>query len=102
MQPLFPSLVMPHLSIIAAIGKHDRALGNKNTLLWRIPEDLKRFKLLTSGHPVLMGRKTYESIGRALPNRTNIIITRDATYRADGCVIARSIEEAIAMGSKLD
>ena len=61
------------VSIIAAIGE-GRALGKNNELLWRIPDDLKRFKALTTGHPVIMGRKTFESLGKPLPNRTNIVI----------------------------
>jgi len=64
------------ISIIAAIGKN-RELGKNNKLLWYIPEDFKRFKELTSGHVIIMGRKTYESIGKPLPNRVNIIVTRD-------------------------
>lgn len=83
------------ISAIAAIGAN-RELGKNNQLLWRIPEDLKRFRELTAGHPVIMGRKTYESIGRALPGRTNIIITRQADYKAQGCIVVGSVEEAIA------
>lgn len=82
------------ISIIAAIGEN-RELGKDNKLLWHIPEDLKRFKKLTQGHAVIMGRKTYESIGRPLPNRTNIIVTRDKQFRANGCIVTYSIEEAI-------
>ena len=82
--------------MIAAIGV-GRTLGKSNDLLWRIPDDLKRFKALTTGHPVVMGRKTFESIGgKPLPNRTNIVITRDPNWSADGATIASSIEEAIA------
>jgi dihydrofolate reductase len=78
----------PTISLIAAIGKN-RELGKDNKLLWNIPEDLKRFKDLTHSHPIIMGRKTYESIGRPLPNRINIIITRDPEYRqkVDGVVV---------------
>lgn len=68
----------PKISIIAAIGEENRALGKNNKLLWYIPEDLKRFKELTKGHVVIMGRKTYESIGKLLPERLNIIVTRDS------------------------
>lgn len=64
------------ISLIAAIGKN-RELGKNNKLLWHLPEDLKRFKDLTNGHPIIMGRKTFESIGRVLPNRANIVITRN-------------------------
>lgn len=82
------------ISIIAAIGKN-RELGKDNQLLWNIPEDLKRFRELTSGHPIIMGRKTFDSIGRVLPNRTNIIITRNLDSKIDGAVVVRSLEEAI-------
>lgn len=86
------------LSIIAAIGDN-RELGKDNKLLWHIPEDLKRFKTLTAGHTVIMGRKTYESIGKPLPNRTNIVITKDNTFTAPGCIITHSLEEAIKQSS---
>lgn len=65
--------------------------------MWHISEDLKRFKAITSGHPVLMGRKTWESLGRALSGRTNVVITRDTDYKAEGAVLAGSLEEAVAM-----
>ncbi len=89
----------PTISIIAAIGKN-RELGKNNKLLWRIPEDLKRFKKLTQNHAVIMGRKTYESIGRPLPNRTNIIISRNRGWTPDGCLVADSIETAINLAKK--
>lgn len=73
-------MTKPLVSIVAAIGKN-RELGKNNKLLWHIPEDLKRFKQLTSGHPIIMGRKTFESIGRPLPNRANIVITRDKSFQ---------------------
>ena len=79
----------------------NRVIGRNNELPWHIPEDLKRFKELTKGHTVIMGRKTYESIGRLLPNRTNIIITRDPDYKVDGAVIVNSLEHAIDAASKL-
>lgn len=85
----------PRISMIAAVGAHDRALGKNNDLLWRLPEDLKRFKQLTTGHAIIMGRKTYESIGKPLPNRTNIVITRDPSYQAEGCIVVTSLDEAI-------
>lgn len=84
------------LSIIAALGRN-RAIGYQNQLPWRLPADLQRFKQLTMGHHMLMGRKTFASIGRPLPGRTSIIITRQADYQAEGCLIAHSLEEAIAM-----
>ncbi len=82
------------ISLIAAIGR-DRVIGKGNTLPWKLSADLKRFKQITSGKPVIMGRKTFESIGKPLPNRINIIITRDEKYKAEGCVVAHSAEEAL-------
>lgn len=82
------------ISIIVATGRN-REIGVKNKLLWKIPEELKRFKEITSGHPIIMGRKTYESIGRVLPNRTNVIVTRDAEYAVEGAVVVHSLEEAL-------
>lgn len=74
----------------------DNAIGKENRLLWVIPEDLKRFKELTTGNVILMGRKTFESIGRPLPNRTNVIITRNPDYQVpEGCVVFGSITEAL-------
>lgn len=81
------------ISIIAAIGKN-REIGKAGGLLWRIPEDLKRFKEITMGHPIIMGRTTYQSIGRPLPGRDNIVVTRDLGFRAGGCTIVHSLEEA--------
>jgi dihydrofolate reductase len=84
------------ITIIAAIGKNNE-LGKDNDLIWHLPEDLKRFKRVTSGHHILMGRNTFESIGKPLPNRTTVIITRNNDYFKDGCLIAGSIEEAIKL-----
>nr|AIA14327.1 Dihydrofolate reductase [uncultured bacterium]AIA14364.1 Dihydrofolate reductase [uncultured bacterium] len=92
---------MPRISAIAAIV-NNRGLGKDNELLVRIPEDLARFKKLTSGHTVIMGRKTYESIGKPLPNRTNIVVTRDAKYEAEGCQVVFSVEEALDLGRQLE
>lgn len=89
------------ITIIAAMDGN-RGLGFDNKLPWHLPDDLKRFKVLTKGHPIIMGRKTYESIGRILPERKNIIITRNAEYQASGCVVVGSIEEAIAEAHKDD
>ena len=72
----------------------NRVIGDSNTLIWHLPEDLKRFKQLTTGNAIVMGRKTYESIGRPLPNRRNIIITRDKDYSVEGCEVVNSLEEA--------
>lgn len=89
------SMKEPRISAIASIGEN-RELGKGGRLLWRISDDLKRVKTLTTGHPIIMGRKTYESIGRPLPNRTNIIVTHDASYHANGCVVVHSLEAALA------
>ena len=82
------------IRIIAAISKN-RAIGKDNALLWRLSSDLKRFRELTTGSAVVMGRKTYESIGRPLPNRRNIIVTRDESYSAEGCECFASLESAL-------
>jgi dihydrofolate reductase len=89
------------VSIIAAIDKN-RALGKDNKLLWHIPEDMKWFKSHTSGHPVIMGRKTFESIGKALPNRLNIVISRNLSYRAPGCTVAETLEKGIDIAVQSD
>jgi dihydrofolate reductase len=82
------------VKIIVATSKN-RVIGDSNSLIWYLPADLKRFKELTTGNPIVMGRKTYESIGRPLPNRRNIIITRDTKYEVDGCETVNSLEEAL-------
>ena len=86
--------------------EENHAIGKDNHLLWHIPDDLKRFKALTLGHPVIMGRKTFESIlsalGKPLPGRTNIVITRNTGYRHEGATIAHSLEEAIAKAREID
>ena len=82
------------ITIIAAIGKNGE-LGKDNDLIWHLPNDLKRFKKITLGHHVIMGRKTFESLGKPLPNRTTIIITRNADYKVNGCVIVNSLEAAL-------
>ncbi len=82
------------ISIIAAIANNN-VLGKNNKLIWHLPADLKRFKKITSGHCVIMGRKTFESLGKPLPNRTNIIVTRNKNFKAEGCFIAHSIADAL-------
>ncbi len=82
------------ISIIVAIGQN-REIGKDNRMLWYLPADLKYFKETTMGKPLIMGRKTYESLGRPLPGRKNIVITRKMNYSAPGCTMAFSIEEAI-------
>lgn len=91
----------PLISIIAAVGLR-RELGRNNKLLWHIPEDLKRFKEITSGHPVIMGRTTYQSIGKSLPGRANIIVTRDESLMISGCTVVHSIAKAISIASAKD
>lgn len=93
----------PRVSLIAAIGKN-RELGRGNDLLWYIPDDLKRFKALTTGHPVIMGRKTWDSLpkkARPLPNRTNIVVSRQSTD-APGATVVSSIEQALEHARTLD
>ena len=82
------------ISIIAAIGKNNE-LGKNNTLIWSMPADMKFFRDTTRGHTVIMGRKTFESIVKPLPNRKNIVITRDKNYKKDGIEIVNSLNEAI-------
>ncbi|UJR83544.1 dihydrofolate reductase [Sandaracinus amylolyticus] len=82
------------VAMIAAVARNG-VIGRDNALPWRLPDDLKRFKELTSGKPVVMGRKTYESIGRPLANRTNLVLTR-SHEAIEGCVVVRSVDEAIA------
>ncbi len=84
------------ISIIAGIGKNNE-LGKENALLWHLPADLMYFKKITSGHTVIMGRKTFESIGRPLPNRQNIVITRDTSYAKEGILVANSLEQALSL-----
>ena len=84
------------ITIIAAIGNNNE-LGKGNDLIWHLPADLKRFKKRTTGHAIIMGRNTFESIGKPLPNRRTIIITRDTSYQKEGCEIVHSLEDAIAL-----
>src|SRR3989344_149142 len=91
----------PKIGIVVAITRKDAAIGNGNKLLFHISDDLKRFKALTKGHPVILGRKTYESIGRPLPERVNIVISRNPDFRADGVIVASSLEDAIEKASAL-
>lgn len=82
------------ISLIAAIGKNNE-LGKGNTLLWHLPADMKHFREVTTLHPVIMGRKTFESIGKPLPNRRNIVITRDVNYKKAGVELVYSLNEAL-------
>jgi dihydrofolate reductase len=86
---------MTKLSLIVAIAKNG-VIGVNNTLPWHLPEDLKRFKALTMGHHIVMGRKTYDSLGRLLPGRTTVIVTRNKNYHVEGALIAHSLQEALS------
>ncbi len=90
----------PRISIISAFGRN-RELGKGNELIWRISPDLKRVKELTTGHPIIMGRKTFDSIGRPLPNRTNIVITRSQTC-IKGCLVFNSLTKGIEAAKEID
>jgi dihydrofolate reductase len=82
--------------MIAAVAENN-ALGKNNELVWHLPNDFKRFKSLTTGHHIIMGRKTFESFPKPLPNRTHIVITRQKNYQPEGCIVVDSIEKAIAI-----
>jgi dihydrofolate reductase len=87
------------LSLIVAVSENG-VIGKSGDLPWHLSADLRRFKRLTIGHHILMGRKTYESIGRPLPGRTSIILTRDKTFRAEGCRTASSLDEAVKIAAE--
>lgn len=90
---------MHRISAIAAIGKNTRVLGKDNDLVWDIPADLERFRNMTREHPIIIGRKTWESLPaerRPLPKRTNIVVSRNAHYDAPGAIVVTSVEDAIA------
>jgi dihydrofolate reductase len=87
---------MTQLSIIVAIDRQ-RGIGLRNQLPWHLPEDLAHFKRLTTGHPIIMGRKTFDSIGRPLPNRRSIVITRDGAWQREGVDVVHSLDEAVAL-----
>lgn len=82
------------ISLVVAVGKNGE-IGNKGHLLWRLPGDLKKFKEITMGHHMIMGRKTFESIGKALPGRTTVIITRNPKYQKENCLTVTSLESAL-------
>jgi len=87
---------------VVAVLARNRVIGIENRLPWRLPEDLAHFKALTLGHPIVMGRKTFESLGRPLPGRANIVITRNRDYKCDGCVVADSIPAALTLCTDSD
>jgi len=82
--------------MIAAVAENN-ALGKNNELVWHLPNDFKRFKALTTGHHIIMGRKTFESFPKPLPNRTHVVVTRNNDYNPGGCIVVDSIEKAIAV-----
>lgn len=83
-----------NVSIIVATSRNN-VIGKDNNLIWHLSSDLKRFKKLTTGHHIIMGRKTFESIGKALPDRTSIVITHQADFAAEGCMVVHSLDEAL-------
>ncbi len=89
------------ISIIAAVDETN-TIGWSNDLPWRLPPDLKRFKQITMGKPIIMGRKTHESLGRPLPGRKNIVITSDKNYIAPGCEVAHSIDQALKLAGEAE
>ncbi|WP_031526026.1 dihydrofolate reductase [Dyadobacter crusticola] len=89
------------IAIIVAVSGNG-VIGKDNQLLWRLPDDLKRFKQLTLGHPMIMGRKTFESIGKPLPGRTSIVVTRNADFRPEGVMVVHSLEEAIEAARQIE
>lgn len=91
----------PTVSIIVAMAKH-RVIGKDNDMPWHMPADLQHFRKKTSGRPIIMGRKTYESIGRPLPKRHNIIISRNAEYKVEGCDVVGSLEEAVKVAGDVE
>jgi len=94
-------MIYPKISLIAAIASENRALGKDNQLIYKIPEDQKRFRELTTGHVIIMGRKTFESIGRPLPNRMNIVVTsHPEDLKGKGVFVAGNIKEALDMAEE--
>ena len=91
----------PLISLIVAMAQNG-VIGRDNSMPWRLPEDLKRFRAFTLGKPILMGRKTFESIGRPLEGRTNLVLTRDRSWFAHGVIVVHSVEEALTQASTSD
>ena len=87
------------ITLVAAIASNN-VIGKENSLPWNIPEDLKRFKQMTSGHTILMGRKTFDSIGRPLPNRQNIVMTKDENFEREGIKVINDFDEALELIKK--
>ena len=88
------------MKILIAATSLNNALGKDNKIIWHLPDDFKRFKDLTSGHYIIMGRKTFESFPKPLPNRTHVVITRQKNYYPEGCIVVNSIEEAFSICPK--
>ena len=91
----------PLISLIVAMAQNG-VIGRDNSLPWRLPDDLKRFRAFTLGKPILMGRKTFESIGRPLPGRINLVLTRDRSWYAEGVIAVHSVEEALTQAGSSD
>lgn len=91
----------PRISLIAALSD-DGVVGIENRLPWRLPADLRWFKRQTMGKPIVMGRKTFQSLGRPLPGRTNIVVSRDPAFQADGCLVVHSLDQALAAAGGAD
>ncbi len=89
------------LSLIVAVAEN-HVIGNNNQLIWHLPNDLKQFRRLTTGHCIIMGRKTFESIGKPLPNRTSVIISRNPAFKIEGCITVDSLENAISEAKKIE
>lgn len=87
------------ITMIAAAGENNE-LGKDNGLIWHLPDDFKRFKQLTSGHHIIMGRRTFDSLDKALPNRTNVVITRNKNYKKEGAVVVHTMEEALKISEE--
>jgi dihydrofolate reductase len=88
------------MRILIAATSQNNALGKDNKIIWHLPDDFKRFKELTSGHYIIMGRKTFESFPKPLPNRTHVVITRQKNYNPEGCIVVNSIEAAFEICPK--
>ena len=92
----------PIISLVVAMSKQTRAIGKNNDLLWKIPRDLKHFKEVTLGHPMIMGRATFDSIGRVLPNRASIVVTRNKGWSHEGVLVCHSLGEALEKAKEID
>jgi dihydrofolate reductase len=92
----------PRLSLIAALASKDRAIGKDNRLLWHIPADLRHFKEITAGHPVIMGERTFHSIGRPRPGRLNIVLSDNPAFAVPGVSVASSLDEALSKARQAD